>query len=235
MPKTKPFAIITGASRGIGKAVAHYFAAQGYDLALLAQNPQRLKTAAEEIATPNIVVETYALDIADTVAVTTTIQAILAAHSRVDVLFNNAGILVPGTTHLSLTDFSRMLQINLLGAFAIAKPVAEVMQKQGFGYIFNLASNGGKRALPEFGGYCASKFGLVGLNEALQKELAKSCVKVTALCPSVTSTDMTQNFSMPDEEKIQLDDIVKTVAYLLSLNVNTHVPEMIIKCRSLTN
>jgi 3-oxoacyl-[acyl-carrier protein] reductase len=237
MPQAKPFAVITGASRGIGKAVAKYFAEQGYDLALIAHNPQRLNnTAAElmQLTQGKVHIEEFALDIADQQAVSATMRKIIKNHPTIDVLFNNAGILLPGTTDLELEDFNRMIQVNLIGAFAVAKPIAQQMRRQGFGYIFNVASNAGKRAQPEFGGYGATKFGLVGLNEAWQKELAANHVKVTALCPSVTLTDMTQDFTMADEEKIQPQDIVKTVAYLLSLNKNTHVPEIIIKCRTLT-
>ncbi len=238
MAQIKPFAIVTGASRGIGKAVAKYFAEQGYDLALIARDPKRLENTVTELlqlTAGNIQIKPYAIDIANHKAVTITMNSIIEAQPSIDILFNNAGILLPGTTALSVDDFNHMLQVNLLGAFAVAKPVAEQMQRQGFGYIFNLASNGGKRALPNVGGYCATKFGLVGLNEALQKELATNHVKVTALCPSVTDTDMTQDFTIINEEKIQTEDIVKTVAYLLSLNKNTHVPEIIIKCRTITN
>lgn len=224
--QNNPVAIVTGASRGIGKAVALNFAHLGYDLALIARDESLLHAVNSEIKDKYPVnTGVFALDVANKSSVDETIHRIITTHGRIDILFNNAGILCQGTSEIDPADFESMIQINLFGFFNFIHAVAPHMKKQRSGYIMNLASLAGKVALASTGGYAASKFAVVGLSEALFNEMLAYNVKVTAICPSVIATDMTEGIqNFPNEEKISVNDIVETVNFLLKLS-----PKAIIK------
>lgn len=232
----RPCALITGASRGIGKEVAYYFADEGYDLILVARNEAALNALKAALIDKHDEIDVIVkpLDLSgDTTSVYNDIKACIDAKGRLDVLFNNAGILINGTLEVSLADFEQMHQVNINGLFAVAKAAAHMMKQQKSGYIFNLASLLGKRTITGFGAYASTKFAVVALSDTLSKELASHGIKVTSLCPSVTDTDMTSNFDLPGSEKIQVADIAKTVDYLLSLSASAIVSTVDIHCREL--
>jgi 3-oxoacyl-[acyl-carrier protein] reductase len=219
-------AIITGASRGIGRAVALGLAQDGFSLALCARSAVDLLAVQEEILSKCQTggrenaqdVTTYPLDIRDAQAVSAMVASTVERFGRVDLLFNNAGIFRHGTSELSLNEFTEMLDINLTAAFHFIRLVVPAMKKQGSGHIINLSSRSGKVAKPLSGGYAASKFGLVGLNEALYREVAEFGIRVTAICPGWVNTEMATSSGLEAAEMITTDDIVKTVRWLLSLS-----------------
>lgn len=231
-------AIITGASRGIGKGIALMLAEMGYRLALIAKNERLLQEVAEFITKkhqlshqdqPLVVV----VDVTNTLAVENAISGLLKKMKSVDILINAAGIVKDGTSEISTEDFQEMLQVNLVGCFNFIHAIAPQMKKQQFGYIFNIASMAGKRGGGTLGGYCASKFGLVGFSESLFNELAEYRIRVTAVCPSFVDTEMTANIPMANADKIPVEDICKTIRFLLSLSPSSAVKEVMIDCRKL--
>lgn len=226
----KKFAIITGAGSGIGRAIALDLARQHYHVVLLDRNKKTLKTVADKIKASGKVVEAVMLDISNEAEVKMTIKEIVAKHKKIDVLINNAGIFYEGTTKIKSDELQEIIQTNLLGAIYVATTVAKQMKKQKSGYIINMASLAGKRTFSNLGVYSASKFGLLGFNEALFKEMLAYRVKVTAICPSVVNTPMTRDFDMPNRIKIQPHDIVKTVNYLLTLDFNSAIKDIDINC-----
>ncbi len=223
-----PVALITGASRGIGKAVAMNFAKLGYDVALIARNEKLLQDVSNEIkVTYKVNTGVFALDVADIDKVETAVNKIINAHGKIDVLFNNAGIVYLGTSEVNPDEFQRMLDVNVKGVYNFVHAVAPQMKKQRSGYIMNLSSMAGKRALEATGVYGLTKYAVCGFNEALFYEMLEYNVKVTALCPSVIATDMTSNMpNFPDEEKIQLEDIIETVNFLLKLGANALIKDI---------
>jgi NAD(P)-dependent dehydrogenase (short-subunit alcohol dehydrogenase family) len=228
-------AIVTGASRGIGKCVAKGLAQDGYSLSLIARNQHDLASVAAEIASavgsaPPVM--THPLDVSDNEAVQRLIDAIHLQWGRIDLLFNNAGISYLGTLTAPLDDFDRVLSVNLRGAFSILKAVVPIMKTQGSGTIFNVASRAGKIGFAEYGVYGASKFGLVGLSESLYHELSPLGIKVTALCPSWVNTDMAKMSDLPPEEMISPEDILATVRYVLNLSPAAAIKEIGIECRN---
>lgn len=224
-------AIITGASRGIGKSAAFYFAQQGYDLALIARNESLLNALSADLLGKHAVnVSVYPLDVSDAHQVNSAIKSISENHASIDVLFNSAGVLLAGTSAIAADDFNRMLDVNLRGVYHFIHGIVPCMKKQGSGYIFNLASYAGKRPLAHAGAYCMSKYGLLGYSQSLSLELAEHGIKVTAICPSVVDTDMTKHIAdFPDDEKILCQDIINSVDYLLQLSPNAYVDEITIK------
>jgi len=225
---TQKFALVTGASQGIGKAVAVKLAALGYDLGLLSRSDEKLQRVKAEInqAFPQLKVTCYAVDVSDCEQVDEAVATMKQNHASIDVLFNNAGIATAGTSEIDRLDFETMIKVNLLGAFYVLQAVIPHMKQQQAGYIINLASRSGKIARPQMGAYAASKFGLVGFNEALYKELLPFNIKVSCINPGFVNTEMTRKVAVANEDKIQPEDIADTVAYLLQLRGGTYLKEI---------
>lgn len=218
-------AVVTGASKGIGKAVAIYLATQGYNLTLIARNSEALNQVRLEInsVAPNLSVDIHSIDLSSHKVAYEKLIHISEQLDRVDVVFNNAGVFTLGTLDIDLDDFSNMIDINVKGLFIVAKVFGNMMKEQKYGYIFNLGSIAGKKTFATGGGYCASKYAVVGFNGSLHQELKPYNIKVTALCPGVIDTDMTKAFDTPQEDKMGTEEITKAIGYLLSCGPNTNV------------
>ena len=134
-----------------------------------------------------------------------------------------------GTLDLSFEEFGEMMDINLRSAFRVLQNVVPVMQKQKPGTIVNLASRSGLQAKPRSGGYAASKFALVGLSEAVYRDVTKDGIKVTALCPGWVNTDMAQSSGLDGIDMIQCEDIVNTVRWLHNLSPSACVNNVMIE------
>lgn len=224
-------ALITGGSKGIGKGIAIGFARLGYQTILTGRNEEDLQQVVQEIYSEgNIKPGYYSLDIRDSDSVNKMVEAVVDLHSRIDVLVNNAGIHFKGTLGMQEEDFRRLIDTNITGQFIMAKAVAPVMKKQGSGYIFNVASRSAKVGFAGTGGYCASKFGLLGLSESLYREFTPQGIKVTALCPAWVDTDMADRAGSPlqPEQRIQPGDIFHTIEWLLNLSSGACVKEVVI-------
>jgi len=223
-------AIVTGASRGVGKELATYLAASGYFVILLARDEKSLAEICKTIHIAGGKASFVPVDVSSSSQVQSCITNIITEHGRIDLLLNNAAILKRGTTDLPDDEIEELLKINLNGAIYVAKYVATQMKKQRDGYIINISSLGGKVAASFAGVYAASKFGLSGFSEALTKEMSLYGVKVTNICPSMIATEMANGRKFKLDEMIQLDDITKTVSYLLSLSKNAIPTEILISC-----
>jgi short-subunit dehydrogenase len=228
----KAVAIVTGASRGVGKELAIHLSKK-YFVILVARNEARLIQVANEIHSAGGEAIYFRADVADSKQVRVFIDEIVSKHQRIDLLINNAAILKRGTTDLPDEEIDELLNINLKGAVYVAKYVAQQMKIQREGYIINLSSLGGKVAMSFSGIYAASKFGLSGFSEALAKEMSLYNVKVTTICPSIIATEMATGRKFTVDEMIQINDIVKSVDYLLSLSKNALPTELLISCLSL--
>ena len=144
-----PVALVTGGSRGIGRAAAEELAREGYKVALIARTPERLEAAARELVeTLGLDAEhapvTFALDVGDGQAVGDAVDRLAAEWGRIDVLFNSAGVSIPGTLELGADTLDLLYRTNLRAPFLFMKHVIPIMRRQGSGYIFNLASRNGK-------------------------------------------------------------------------------------------
>ncbi len=226
----RKIALVTGASRGIGKSVAIHLASINYYVILLARNEQELKIVNQQILDAGGYSSHIAIDVSDNTQVKNCIQQIITQHGHIDLLFNNAAVLQRGTTDVSDEAIKKLIEINLNGAIYVAKYVAQQMKNQRDGYIINVSSLGGKVAMPFSGIYAASKFGLSGYTESLSKEMSVYDVKVTNICPSMVATEMAVGRKFALDQIIQTDDIIKTVDYLLSLSKNAIPMEITISC-----
>jgi len=188
-------ALITGASRGIGRAIALRYAEEGADLFLVATNRAKLeetKTIAEARGAKVVV---HAVDVSDRSAVEAMLAAAIEAFDGIDVLVNNAGVykaarLVDTTPE----DFDRIMKVNLYGAFHVMQLVLRHMQARGRGKVINIASTAGKWMSMNQSAYNASKHALVGLTRCAGLEMGPQGINVNAICPGFVETDMLEEF-----------------------------------------
>jgi 3-oxoacyl-[acyl-carrier protein] reductase len=234
-----PIAIITGASKGIGKACAIGLAQKGYRTVLVARNESALLDVSKEIKecyieNQSLTPIVYPLDVTNLDGTKQFVKDILNQVGRVDVLINNAGLGVTGTLDVSVSEFERASNANLLAPFVLLQEVVPIMRSQGKGYIFNIASQLGKTGFAGMGAYGATKFALVGLNESLFRELSQEGISVTAICPGWVNTDMAKEVGTPfaDDEMIQPEDVMKTIEWILAMSPSAYVKEIILECKA---
>lgn len=191
-------AIVTGGARGIGLAVTHALAARGAAVAILSRNQEQARAAVEAVAAAGGTAAAHAADIADTASVDAAVEAVLAAHGRVDVLVNNAGLTRDGLfVRMSDAQWNEVLNTNLAGAFRCCRAVARPMMKARSGRIVNVSSVVGLMGNAGQANYAASKAGLLGFTKALARELAGRSITVNAVCPGFIETDMTAALPEP--------------------------------------
>ena len=187
MKLRKKTALVTGASRGIGRAIAIAFASEGARLWLGARDLRALEALSEEIQAGGGAATAVALDVTDQ----TSVDACKRAVGAVDILVNNAGI--AGSVKLVKMDdahWDSHLDVNLTGPFRVTRAFLPEMIEQQWGRIINIASTAGKVGFQYTAAYCASKHGLVGLTRALALETATQGITVNAICPGFVATDM---------------------------------------------
>ncbi len=184
-------AIVTGAGRGIGKAIAWALAREGADVTLVDIDAESAAQAAGEIQATELSAIAHAADITQCDQVARLVESTVARAGRVDILVNNAG-LVSNTPVLELAEaeWDRVLAVNLKGVFLCAQQAGAVMAKQRSGRIINISSLAGKVGAPGQAAYCASKHGVLGLTKVLAIDLAPYGVNVNAICPGNTETEM---------------------------------------------
>ncbi|MEE9233843.1 MAG: SDR family NAD(P)-dependent oxidoreductase [Candidatus Acidoferrales bacterium] len=211
-----PLAIITGASRGIGYAIAAEMARRGHRLALLARNPEPLEQAARKLASAAPEARAFACDVRHSDQVQTTFGEILHWAGRCDLLVNNAGIGAFGPVHqLSEEDWDATLETNLRGVFLCSKAVAPQMIRQRSGYIINIASLAGKNAFPGGSAYCASKWGLLGLTRCMAEDLRGYGIRVSAICPGTVHTEFSPHPGKDPGKMLQPEDVARVAGWLL--------------------
>ncbi len=188
-------ALVTGASRGIGRAIALEFARNGvHRLLLVARNQQRLAEVAAEIEALGVEAVTIAVDLAEAIEVNIAIAQAWRNYGPIHLLVNCAGVAHQSSFLQSrLPDVQEEIATNLVGLYTITRFVARRMVAQRQGAIVNVSSLMGKVAAPTMATYSATKFAILGFTQALRGELAAHNVKVTALLPSLTDTDMVRD------------------------------------------
>jgi short-subunit dehydrogenase len=181
--------LISGASRGLGLELARGFADEGADLALLARDEVELARAAKELRHYGTKVTPLACDVTQQHQVRDAVARIIATNGRIDALVNNAGAIQVGPVeNMELADYQQAMAVHFWGPLYLMQEVIPHMKGRGQGRIVNIASIGGKVAVPHLLPYAASKFALVGLSEGLRAELLKDGIYVTTVCPGLMRT-----------------------------------------------
>lgn len=216
-------ALVTGAARGIGRAIAGRLAAEGAHVACVDVIPSDDTVAAVREA--GGVAEAVTGDVTDAGAVAEVVGAIVQRHGRLDIAVNNAGITRDGLiVRMKPEDWQLVLKVNLEGAFYVAQAAAKIMMKQRWGRIVNIASVVGLMGNPGQVNYAASKAGLIGLTKTLARELGSRGITVNAIAPGYIETPMTEQLDERQREALlanlaiprlgQPDDVAEAVAFL---------------------
>ncbi len=185
-------ALVTGAGRGIGRAIALRFAAEGADVICLSRTAENSEKVAAEVRAAGRRAWAHAVDVADAAAVTATIGKALAEAGRVDILVNNAGVTRDTLLmRMSDADWDTVLGTNLKGAFLVTKALALAFVKQRSGRIINVSSIIGLIGNAGQSNYAASKAGLIGFTKSMARELGSRGITVNAIAPGFIETDMT--------------------------------------------
>ena len=189
---TNQIAVVTGAGRGIGKAIALKFAAAGADVVCVSRSVENSEKVAEEVRALGRKAWSVAVDVADGAAVTAAADKILADAGKVDILVNNAGVTRDGLLmRMSEQDWDTVIDTNLKGAFSFTKAFTRSFLKQRSGRIINVASVIGLIGNAGQCNYAASKAGLIGFTKSVAKEFASRGITVNAIAPGFIETDMT--------------------------------------------
>ncbi|MEI8288743.1 MAG: 3-oxoacyl-[acyl-carrier-protein] reductase [Verrucomicrobiota bacterium] len=185
-------AVVTGAGRGIGRAIALKFAAEGADVVVVSRTQENSEKVAAEIRALGRKAWAHAVDVSDAVAVNAAAEKILVAAGKVDILVNNAGVTRDGLLmRMSDADWDTVLNTNLKGAFLVTKAFSRAMIKARSGKIINISSVIGLIGNAGQCNYAASKAGLIGFTQSCAKELAGRGITVNAIAPGFIETDMT--------------------------------------------
>jgi len=203
-------ALITGAGRGIGRALAFGLARARARVAVNDIDPATARDTASALLTAGHVSEAFPADVADPSGIGALMQGILSRWGRLDILINNAGIEPHSTLlDLPLSDWQRTLEVNLTGSFLASQAAGRVMKEQGGGVIVNIASIAGRASgLRNRAAYVASKTGLIGLTRECAREFAAYNIRVNAVCPGVIVTEMTSHLRQNEQMmKKWLEDI----------------------------
>jgi 3-oxoacyl-[acyl-carrier protein] reductase len=235
MTKTQPLAgqvaVVTGAGRGIGAAIAHSLAALGAATVLCGRTRADLDSTAKQIAEDGRKAEAIVCDVSSLESVQATAKQVESSFGRVDILVNNAGIGgFGGPLHqLAPEAWDQILNTNLRGVYYAIRSFAPMMIKARAGHIINISSIAGKNALPNGAAYAASKWGLNGLSYSVAEELRSHNIRVSVVCPGSTNTDLSPHVGKDTSKMLQPEDVAHAVEMLVTQSAQSFVSEIILR------
>ncbi len=229
----KPVILVTGASQGIGAAIARVFAQEipGCRMALVARSEKNLAGVAQICRRGRADrVEIFPCDITSEAAVAKLRSEVLERFKRVDVLINNAGIFrAKPFLDLAATEFDEVISANLRSTFLVSKAFVPGMVERGRGDVFNMSSIAGLDAYPHAAAYCAAKFGVVGLSRVMREELKLSGVRVTVVCPGATWSPSWEKSGAKPARMMPAEDVARAFLDIYRLGRRSVVEEIVLR------
>ncbi len=231
MDKNRRIAVITGASRGIGKAIAEAFAAAEFDLILSARNESLLGEVGQQLRQEyGISVNTFAADLSQEVACLKLVEYIKGMQISVDVLVNNAGVFLPGTL-MDEPDGQMLMQMqtNFFSAYFVTRGLISLMKQGERSHIFNMCSIASIAAYEAGGGYAVTKHALLGFSKSLRKELIPKGIRVSAVLPGATLTDSWAGVDLPESRFMRTSEVAETLVLAWKINERTVMEEIVLR------
>lgn len=229
---SKPIVLITGASQGIGEAIAKVFAAEvrGVRLALVARNKKNLEKVAKACLRLGAAAEVFPCDVADEAAVRVLASAVTRRFGAPDVLINNAGkFFAAPFLAMTVADFDRTLSANLRSVFLVTREFAPGMVRRGRGDIFIMSSIAGRAAHPGGAAYSAAKFGVSGLSQVIRAELKNEGIRVCCVYPGATRTPSWDGSGVPAGRMMPAGDVARAFLDIYRLTRKTVVEEIVLR------
>lgn len=224
--------VITGASKGFGKAIAHEFAQNNHNLYLCSRNEVALYKAVEELMTayPGITIKAKAFDLSVKEQAQDFGSWLLGFQAPIDVLVNNAGLFDPGSVYNEPDGtLEHMLSVNLFSAYHVTRAVIHHMIQQKSGHIFNMCSIASLKAYPNGGAYSISKYALAGFSTNLREEMKPHGIKVTAVYPGAAYTDSWAGSGIDPKRIMEAEDIAKMIYAASQLSPQACVEEIVLR------
>jgi NADP-dependent 3-hydroxy acid dehydrogenase YdfG len=230
--KTKPVVLITGASQGIGSAIARVFAREirGVRLALVARNVTKLNAVAKACTKLGAAAEVFGCDVSDEAAVAAMAAAVRKRFDGVDVLVNNAGKFAGAPfTEMTVAAFDALIAANLRSVFLVSRAFVPGMVQRGRGDVFNMSSIAGLAAYPGGAGYSAAKFGVSGLSKVMRAELRDKGVRVCCIYPGATWSPSWEGSGVDPGRMMPAEDIAQAFFDVYRLSRRTAVEEIVLR------
>lgn len=226
---TNQTALITGASSGIGRAIALAFANAGIDLILVSRSLEKLQAVRHEVTALGVKAQVYAVDLSLVEQVQSQITKIVGEAGRIDILVNNAGMGYTGSiADTPLAHWQQVLDLNLTSVFQCVQGVLPLMREQQQGTIVNIASIAAKQSFPGWGAYSVSKAGLVALSQTLAME--EPDLRVITICPGAVNTEIwdseTVKVDLDRTAMLTPEAVAQTVLYAVTLPSNAVITEL---------
>lgn len=222
-------ALVTGAGKGIGKAIALALAKEGVNVILIARTQEEIDSVAAKVRSLRVKALAIAADVADINSVNSAVEKALAEFGSIDILINNAGIAAFGKIlEMEPKAWERIIQVNLMGTYYTTRAVLPNMIERQTGDIINISSTAGLKGNASNSAYSASKFAVLGLTESLMQEVRKHNIRVTALTPSTVATEMAKDLKLTDgnpENVMQAEDVAELIIAQLKLNRRVFIKE----------
>ncbi|WP_131537548.1 3-ketoacyl-ACP reductase [Pedobacter nototheniae] len=222
-------ALITGAGKGIGKAITIALAKEGVNVGLIARTQSDLDKLAEELKTYNVKVATAVADVSDINSVNEAVKSLQNELGFLEILINNAGIGKFGKfLELEPNAWEEIIKVNLLGTYYVTRAIVPQMIEKATGDIVNISSSAAHSPAAVTSAYSASKAGLIALSTSLMQEMRKHNIRVTSLSPSTTATDMAIDLKLTDgnpDKVMQPEDLAELVVSQLKLNRRVFVKD----------
>lgn len=225
-------AIITGATKGIGKAIANAFSKKGFNLTVCSRTAADLDILKADLTkiNPNIDIFTMAVDMSKKSEVLAFGEFIKSKWTTVDILINNAGVFLPGELMKeSDGNLEMMIETNLYSAYHLSRAIVPMMQAVKSGHVFNMCSIASFMAYPNGGSYSISKFAMLGMSKVLREEMKPHGVRVTSVMPGATWSNSWAGFEGPDDRLMKAEDIANTIVGVYELSKQSVVEEIIIR------
>ncbi|WP_298954924.1 3-ketoacyl-ACP reductase [uncultured Nonlabens sp.] len=215
-------AIITGGSRGLGKATALAFAQEGVDVAITGRNEEALKATVAEIEKLGVKATYAVFDVSNYEEVKTSVKTLVDTLGSIDILVNNAGIAAFGTLNdMPVDQWTQIMQTNVMGMYYVTKEVLPYLIDQNEGEIINVSSTAGLNGNASTSAYSASKFAVIGMSESLMKEVRKNNIRVCTLTPSTIASDMSIDLGIATKDSedsvLQPEDFAELIIAGLKL------------------
>ncbi len=223
-------AVVTGGTKGIGRAIVDKFAALKFDIATCSRNQQELDVLRDHLASAGIKAHVFTADLSVTSQVKAFTDFVIGLRRPVDVLVNNAGFFMPGQLMEEKDGtLEAMVQANVYSAYYTTRGLSSNMKESKGGHVFNMCSIASIKAYPNGGSYTISKFALLGFSRVLREELKAYNIRVTAVLPGATRTASWDGSDLPDERFVRPEDVAEAVAGAYLLSPRSVVEEIIIR------